>query len=281
MSSAKHKPVTATAHHRAPARRPAPAAVKTHARAATKRAPQPRVRKPVAPARPVRRSSAGAGRTIPAVFFGPELPIAQLTTVRVTILPEPVAPTRAVEPGPVPAPEPAVLPEAYGLDRLVLMVRDPAMVFAYWEVTPPTFDRRTTESGIALDGSRLTLRMDDVTADPGADVDGPGGWDVVVDRLLNNWYLPVPEPARAYRGALGLRLADGRFLVLVRSNVVRMPPAGPSPIVDASWMLAGDAWNRLFGPQTRRGRPGSPGQAWGGAWSSEQARRAGAPARRP
>lgn len=48
----------------------------------------------------------------------------------------------------------------------------------------------------------------------------------------NNWYIGLWRDARHYSAELGLRVPDGTFVALVRSNEVVTPRAGPSPEVD-------------------------------------------------
>jgi hypothetical protein len=57
-------------------------------------------------------------------------------------------------------------------------------------------------------------------------------FDVEVERARNSWYVGLWRDAKHYVAELGLRVRDGRFLPLVRSNEVVTPRAGPSPELD-------------------------------------------------
>jgi hypothetical protein len=59
----------------------------------------------------------------------------------------------------------------------------------------------------------------------------------------------------------GLLLTDGRFITIVRSNVVQAPIEGPSWITDEEWMVPEEMFGRLYGIGFGLGRS-SPGKAW-------------------
>ena len=139
-------------------------------------------------------------------------------------------------PDPVPPPadaEPHGLPDAYGVDRIVLLARDPWCLFTYWEVTAVT--RADALSTLGSD-ARLVLRVQDVTflgftgdnAWPTTDVEPPPG--------ATSAYVQVPRPAASYCADVGLRTASGRFLSLARSNAVTTPAATPSPDDAVRWV---------------------------------------------
>lgn len=129
------------------------------------------------------------------------------------------------------------LPQGYGATRVVLMVRDPFWLHAYWEIAQDVSE--TVTAALGPDGWRLgrkTLRVHDVT-----DVDFNGTnalrtFDIDISNGANNWYINVERPNRSYCAELGLVGPDGRFVLLSRSNVVRTPRAGPSEVIDEEWM---------------------------------------------
>lgn len=110
-------------------------------------------------------------------------------------------------PAPVGAPP---LPDRYGIPRLVLMVKDPHSLFAYWELP-----------GVGPDHPlRLAVQFAE-------------GGEVVGQAVgaLGCCHLNVPEGGRCYRAIL----RDGAGQTLLVSNVVYTPPGRPSGIVDAAW----------------------------------------------
>lgn len=115
------------------------------------------------------------------------------------------------------------LPDGYGESRIVLMPRDPQWAYTYWD-TPNGHKAELRSQG----GERLALRLYDVT-----DIDlgqqAPHSMQQFdCDELARHWYLPIPISDRDYQVEIGYLTGDGRWLVLARSNTVRIPPVYPS-----------------------------------------------------
>lgn len=140
------------------------------------------------------------------------------------------------------------LPPRYGSTQLVLLVRDPWWLYAYWEVTPARaaeVQRRMTPEERAQHAT--ILRLYDVT-DRAADAARAHRWmDVVLTHDVDNWFVDTGEANRTWVAELGYRTAHGRFYPLVRSNVVTTPRAGPSDQFDEAWMTTDDAYWKLLG----------------------------------
>ncbi|HZM16672.1 MAG TPA: DUF4912 domain-containing protein [Candidatus Krumholzibacteria bacterium] len=152
--------------------------------------------------------------------------------------PRPEAPreTAGVDQGPP-------LPSRYGVDRLVLLVRDPHWSYAWWEVREDEVERARRD---LAEPGRLVLRFYDVSA---VDWDGRNhhsSFDIEVHDLAGNWYVELGRPGADFVAELGLRGADGRFLPLVRSNFVAMPRDAMSPQSDAHWIVEEEHYRRMF-----------------------------------
>jgi hypothetical protein len=146
-------------------------------------------------------------------------------------------------------PEPGDLPAVSGVDRAVLIPRDPWWIFLFWEITPAKREAALAALGAEADRARPMLRIFDVTfVDPGGS-NTSLSFDVEVPHGVESWYVNVGRPAASYCAEVGLRTQSGRFLPLVRSNVVSTPRATPSPDREVRWLE--------FGPT-------------GPAWSSDQ-----------
>lgn len=169
-------------------------------------------------------------------------------------------PAPAAVSGALADPEPGDLPAAYGVDRLVLLPRDPWWVFVFWEIAPATRDAACTALGAEAAGARPMLRLYDVTFVDPRGSNASLSFDVEVPTGVESWYVNVGRPAASYCAEVGLRTAAGRFLPLVRSNVVATPRATPSPDREVRWLE--------FGPT-------------GPAWSAEQRGVRPAPAEEP
>ena len=115
------------------------------------------------------------------------------------------------------------LPDGYGDSRIVLMPRDPQWAYVYWD-TPHTHKEELRRQG----GERLALRLYDVT-NIDRDYQSPHGMQQCdCDELARDWYLQIPVSDRDYQAEIGYLTHDGRWLMLARSNTIRIPPIYPS-----------------------------------------------------
>ncbi|NES07614.1 MAG: DUF4912 domain-containing protein, partial [Okeania sp. SIO2F4] len=119
------------------------------------------------------------------------------------------------------------LPSGYGKSRIVLMPRDPEWAYAYWDI-PNELKQELRRQG----GQQLALRTYDVT-DINLDYQSPHSiQEYPCDELAREWYIPIPVSDRNYTVEIGYRCADGRWLVLARSERVHIPPVYPSDWID-------------------------------------------------
>jgi hypothetical protein len=129
------------------------------------------------------------------------------------------------------------VPDRYESTRIVLMVRDPFWMHAYWEIAEDISDIVTTALGPeGWLASRKTLRVHDVTDIKFDGSNAHRSVDIDIHEHATNWYINVDRPNRSYCAELGLIGSDGRFLCLSRSNTVRTPRAGASEVIDEEWM---------------------------------------------
>jgi len=115
------------------------------------------------------------------------------------------------------------VPERYDENYLVLLVRDPYCLFAYWELTGEQRGLVTGEFGCSWGEVPLLLRLYDVT---GLNFDGRNAHsfkDISVHALADNFYLQELEANKGYCVDLGVIAPDGRFVTIVRSNTVATP----------------------------------------------------------
>jgi len=156
-----------------------------------------------------------------------------------------------------------MLPDTHGEDLIVLMVRDPYWLFAYWEFSPDLNNQLLNRWGEdALRDSRLVLRVYDVT---GADTENPVNYhDIDVASGARDWYINVTHVESDYCIDIGLILPDGSFVVIARSNRVSLPPIGPSVEVDEQWVTL-ESLGEIYSLTERGPTTGSGG--WGsGGW---------------
>jgi uncharacterized protein len=130
---------------------------------------------------------------------------------------------------------PKELPAGYGKDRIVVMVRDPYWLHAYWELTRHAIQRAEAALGQEWHGARPILRLLDVSTHDTTSTSESTLRDIDIHGGCNNWYVDVANPPRSYRIDIGYLAKTGRFYVLARSNVVCTPRAGVSDVIDENW----------------------------------------------
>jgi hypothetical protein len=130
---------------------------------------------------------------------------------------------------------PKDLPAGYGKDRIVVMVRDPYWLHAYWELTRLAVQRAEAALGQDWHGAKPILRLLDVGNQDTTSAAESIVRDIDIHGGCNNWYIEVHSPPRAFRVDIGYVSKRGRFYVLARSNVVNTPRAGVSDVIDENW----------------------------------------------
>ncbi len=130
---------------------------------------------------------------------------------------------------------PKDLPAGYGKDRIVVMVRDPYWLHAYWELTRHAIQRAEAALGQEWHTAKPILRLLDVTSRDTTSAAETIVRDIDIHGGCNNWYLEVGNPPRSFRVDIGYLSRSGRFYVLARSNVVTTPRAGVSDVIDENW----------------------------------------------
>lgn len=145
-----------------------------------------------------------------------------------------------ITPTPAPAEQPRrqlELPRTYGVDRIVLMVRDPYWLFAYWEVSATKQEEFNQQYGpTAWSTTQPVLRIYDVT---GIDFNGYNARsyiDIQVSDQVDNWHIYIGKPEHSFCVDLGRKFPDGRFVTILRSNVVVTPRDNLSDLLDEEWM---------------------------------------------
>lgn len=139
-------------------------------------------------------------------------------------------------------------PPGYGDNKIVLLVRDPWWIFAYWEIRKEKEDevaRKISDSGDERE--RSVLRVYDVT---GVNFNGHNAnsyFDIELKGLASTWYINVSSPDRSWVVDIGILTKKGNFYLLARSNAVHTPRFGMSDQMDAEWMIPEDEYWKMFG----------------------------------
>jgi len=121
-------------------------------------------------------------------------------------------------------------PYGYGDNKIALLVRDPHWVHSYWEVTEGKYNEIRDLLGQDFNTSKEILRVYDASTDHWT------SYDIPIFDAARNWYINVPSAGRTYVVDIGFLTADGRFMLIARSNAVTTPLDRPSDIIDEEWM---------------------------------------------
>ncbi len=140
-----------------------------------------------------------------------------------------------VQPQTVPAPEPVPveyypLPFGYGDHRIVVMARDPYWLYTYWEINPSVMAEIAAGYGPDWSDNSPALRIYEAAS-------GHSLFDIPLAHHDANWYINVNQPDQTYFVDYGFCLPDGRFITVVRSNLVTTPRDSISGNIDEEWLL--------------------------------------------
>src|SRR5262249_18269563 len=131
-------------------------------------------------------------------------------------------------------------------ERIVVMVRDPFWLHAYWEVKRQSVERVQAAMSQEWHTARPFLRLLEVSVGGTTsaservirDIEGHGG--------VSNWYVNIYNTTSSYRLELGYIGSSGRFYPLVRSNVVSTPEPGSSDAIDENWTDVAENFDKIY-----------------------------------
>ncbi|NLZ38482.1 MAG: DUF4912 domain-containing protein [Firmicutes bacterium] len=121
------------------------------------------------------------------------------------------------------------LPHSYGVDRLVLLPRDPYKLYAYWEVTPQLEQKMSQLYSGAWEKGQRVLKL--------LNLDIGNEQLIPIESFATNWYLDVSEADQSYQVHLGRKLPDDSFVAMLTSNIVRTPRNSLSSVIDPRWRM--------------------------------------------
>ncbi len=161
------------------------------------------------------KNGAGTGSNGPGGSHQPAEPVVETSLFRDEEL---IEEAKYHSPAPAPPAEDGELPDSYGQARVTLMVVNPYLVFAYWDVDLTRLPPET--AGAALHFHDL------------AEPSSSHFFELDVDLRTRNWYVHLWSPAKSYYADLGVKSADGGFTSLARSNQLQTPRAWPMAEVE-------------------------------------------------
>ena len=131
-------------------------------------------------------------------------------------------------------------------DRLVVMVRDPYWLHAYWELTRRSIDRARAAMGQHWHAARPVLRLNRLTRNGTTNSSRQLVRDIEIHGGVNNWYIDVQDPPKTFQLEIGYLSAGGKFFSLARSNVVSTPRAATGDSFDKNWEEVAKDYDRIF-----------------------------------
>ena len=131
-------------------------------------------------------------------------------------------------------------------ERLVLMVRGPFWLHAYWELTRQSVERARAALGQYWHAARPVLRLFEVNRDGTTSAMRKIVRDIEIHGGVNDWYVDVQDPPKSYQMDIGYAATEGKFVTLARSNVVSTPPLGSATSADGNWAEVARDCDRIY-----------------------------------
>jgi uncharacterized protein len=145
---------------------------------------------------------------------------------------------------------PHTLDHACQKDRIIVLARDSYWLHAYWELSRTTLARAQAALSQEWHSAQPILRLMDVTSEDTTAGSERQVRDIPIHGGVNNWYIDVMEPPRAFRIDIGYLSRRGKFYVLARSNIVSTPKAGVADALDENWNNVQQQFERVQNPST-------------------------------
>lgn len=108
------------------------------------------------------------------------------------------------------------LPLNYNDNKIILLVRDPYWLFAYWEISNEKREGFIRQFGdLAWNNSKPVIKIVNVTQGKTQYIE--------INDFANNWYLDVNQPDCIFNAEIGRLFQDDFFITLATSNSVHTP----------------------------------------------------------
>ncbi len=129
-----------------------------------------------------------------------------------------------------------IIPERYNETKIVLLVRDPHWLFAYWDIADKKMEE--LQDNVNIEDSIWILRVHKI--------DEKKYFDISLVPDATNWYINVPEAGKEYQVEIGIKDEKGNFISIATSNSVATPPDTISDIIDEEWMIVEKTFNKIY-----------------------------------
>jgi len=126
------------------------------------------------------------------------------------------------------------LGKAAARDRMVLMVRGPHWIHAFWEITARSITRAQAALGQEWHACKPVLRLLQMESGHQGSPSERVIREIPVHGGVKNWFIDIRDPLRC-RVEIGYVGPSGRFHGLARSNAVTTPTSSHCDTLDAHW----------------------------------------------
>lgn len=134
-------------------------------------------------------------------------------------------------------------------DRLVLLVRDPYWLHAFWELSAKTLKRAEVAMGHFWHSASPVLRLYRVFSDGSGSPKRQPIRDIRIHGGVNNWYIEVSNPPSKFQVELGYLSREQKFYPLLSSGAVETPQrqiVDELDKLDGNWRGVADDLGRIF-----------------------------------
>ncbi len=119
-------------------------------------------------------------------------------------------------------------------DRIVLMVRGPHWIHAFWEITPRSMTRAEAALGQEWHSAQPILRLLEIESGSKASASERVLREIEIHGGVKNWFIDIKNQTTC-RAEVGYLTASGRFHAMARSNMVSTPSASQGDTLDIHW----------------------------------------------
>ncbi|NLW30137.1 MAG: DUF4912 domain-containing protein [Fibrobacter sp.] len=137
-------------------------------------------------------------------------------------------------------------PESLNQEGIILLAVNPHLGFIQWHINDKSITSLKNRLGNAFNGSRMVIRLYDVT---GIEFDGFNArkqFDIDIGKLSGCYYLNIDHSESNLISEIGFRLTDNRFSSCARSNTMYFDRPRRSSRLNFSGLYVSHGFNRIF-----------------------------------
>ena len=127
-------------------------------------------------------------------------------------------------------------------DRLVVLVRDPYWLHAWWELSEQSIERSQSALGQKWHQAQPALQLYQISEEGAATFKR----QIPIHGGVNNWYIDVQDPPTGYRMEIGYSIGSETFYTLAKSNTVLTPMPGSQQMLDENWTDVAENADRIY-----------------------------------